>query len=59
MYKDSDLILADLVGKQALGRATRVRVELTDSDVKLYVGKRDWQWDRKTRKLIGKGISLI
>lgn len=32
-----------------------VRVVVTQTDVYLYVGPRDWQWSRKSGKLVGSG----
>jgi len=32
-----------------------VRIEITENEVCLFVGRRDWQWDRKTGKLIETG----
>ena len=54
-YATSDLILSDL----ALPRPVEIRIVINEDDVLLYVGPRDWQWDRRTRKLIGAGTELI
>ena len=32
-----------------------IRVEVRNDDVRLWVGPRDWQWDRRTGALIGAG----
>jgi len=36
-----------------------VRIVVDEKSVRLYVGPRDWQWDRETQKLVGCGTSLI
>ena len=53
-YKINDLI----VGAVKLPNPCPVRVEITREFVFLYVGQRDWQWDRKTGRLFGSGVGL-
>jgi hypothetical protein len=35
-----------------------IKVKITDTDVFLYVGPRDWQWNRATGKLVGCGTVI-
>jgi len=41
-----------------LGRSVKIRVALDDDNVLLYVGPRDYQWDRKTGKWVGQGTDM-
>jgi len=36
----------------------KVRIKVTEKDVYLYVGPRDWQWDKKTGQFIGSGCRV-
>jgi hypothetical protein len=53
-FEVDDLILLML----KLPDPTPVKIVLTDKHVFLYVGPRDWQWDRETGEKIGAGTSL-
>lgn len=62
-YTDHDLIIPVLAKKGVLQNGDPnptclVEVSVRDQDVRLRVGPRDWQWDRKTGRLIGKGTTL-
>jgi hypothetical protein len=62
-YETTDLIIGDLnlqdPAREGCGpEGTKIRVKITKTDVLLFVGPRDWQWDRATGKLIGAGTSL-
>jgi hypothetical protein len=37
---------------------SKVRIVIDDKFVRLYVGPRDWQFDRKTKKCVGAGTAL-
>lgn len=56
-YKDLDRILPLLKFEEQ--NEIPIRIKITDKDVCLYVGPRDWQWDRETGKFIGAGTCLI
>lgn len=32
-----------------------IRIKITEKDVCLYIGDRDWQWDKATGEWIGEG----
>jgi hypothetical protein len=53
-FLQMDQILPQL----ALPHPCPIRVTVTDRDVCLHVGPRDWQWDRKTGTLIGAGTAI-
>ena len=55
-YKTTDKIIGELNLQKRGG--TEICIEITDTDVCLYVGPRDWQWDRKTGKLVGCGTCV-
>ncbi len=37
---------------------SKVRIVIDDKFVRLYVGPRDWQFDRKTKECVGAGTAL-
>lgn len=37
---------------------TKIRIVIDDKFVRLYVGPRDWQFDRKTKECKGAGTAL-
>ena len=53
IYKTSDTVVPLLKFKSP----TNIEILITNTDVVLVVGQRDWQWDRKTGKLVGQGTS--
>ena len=55
-YKEDDMVLP-IMNLQKL-KKVRVVVEVTDDEVSLQVGARDWQWSRKTGELLGCGTFL-
>jgi hypothetical protein len=36
-----------------------VRIEVDEKDVRLYIGTRDWAWEKDTGDLIGRGTSFV
>jgi len=54
VYEEDDSILPHI----SLSDPCSIRVELKDDCVRLFVGPRDWSWNRKTGKLIGAGTAL-
>ena len=54
VFRESDLILPHL----RLPFPTKIKIELDEQYVRLYVGRRDWEWDRKTGKLAGCGTVI-
>jgi hypothetical protein len=54
VYKFDDLILPML----DLGEKVRIRIEITKDDVFLYIGPRDWQFERKTGEMVGCGTMI-
>jgi len=50
-YKTNDLILSSLKFK----KPEKIRIVIDDKNVRLYIGPRDWQWDRATGEWIGQG----
>ena len=53
-YIQKDIILPDL----QLPNPCTVRIKIDEKNVCLYVGPRDWQWDRESGKFIGCGTCL-
>jgi len=53
-YKINDLI----VGALKLPDPCPVRIEITPKFIFLYVGPRDWQWNRETGTLFGSGCGV-
>ena len=53
-YEVDDLILPKL----ALPRPCPISIIVDDKGVRLFVGPRDWQWDKKTGKFVGCGTTL-
>lgn len=41
-----------------LSNPATIKIEITDQHVFLFVGPRDWQWDRKSGVMIGCGTEL-
>lgn len=37
---------------------SKVRIVIDDKFVRLYVGPRDWQFDRITKECVGSGVGL-
>lgn len=37
---------------------SKVRIVIDDKFVRLYVGPRDWQFDRDTKECVGSGVRL-
>jgi hypothetical protein len=54
VYEDDDVILPSLTLPNPCG----VRVELHEDCVRLFVGQRDWSWNRKTGILSGAGTEI-
>lgn len=57
-YETRDLVLPMLGLQGLLPDPCPICLTVTDADVKLYVGPRDWQWDRATAKIIGAGTRM-
>jgi hypothetical protein len=55
-YSHQDQILPLLQMQGELPDSCPVTVELTEEFVYLFVGQRDWQWDRETGRLVGAGL---
>lgn len=55
-YNHQDQILPLLQMRGELPDPCPVTVEITDKFVYLFVGQRDWQWDKETGRLIGAGL---
>jgi len=53
-YKTEDMILPML----KFDRSVSVRVTVDEENICLFVGPRDWQWNRKTGKMIGAGTEI-
>jgi hypothetical protein len=53
-FTTEDQILAGL----KLSSPVIITVEFTDDVVTLQIGQRDFEWDRKTKELIGAGTFL-
>jgi hypothetical protein len=54
VYKTEDLVLPIL----DLGPRAKIKLIVNDESVLLYIGPRDYQWDRKTSKWIGQGTAM-
>ena len=54
-YIEKDIILPKL----QLPNPCSVRVKIDEKNVCLYVGPRDWQWDRESGKFVGAGTCRI
>jgi hypothetical protein len=54
VYEVNDLILPYLT----LPNPCNVRVAIYADHVSLFVGPRDWSWDRKTGVLLGSGMDV-
>jgi hypothetical protein len=53
-YIQKDILLPDL----QLPNPCTVRIKIDEKNVCLYVGPRDWQWDRESGKFIGAGMCI-
>lgn len=53
-YATTDSILSKLRFK----KREKIKIVIDDNNVRLYIGPRDWSWDRKTRKWTGQGTDL-
>ena len=54
VYEEADSILPSIVLPPECG----IRIEIHNDCVRLYVGPRDWSWDRITGKLLGAGTEI-
>lgn len=54
IYEQQDLIVSML----KFPNPCPVKVTITDSEVHLIIGPRDWQWDRKTGEMTGAGTMV-
>ena len=53
-YKTDDVILPEL----DLPNPCPIRIVVEDKHVFLYIGPRDWQWERDTGEMVGSGTRL-
>lgn len=53
-YEADDSVLSRLT----LSDPTKVKVVVGDKSVHLYVGPRDWEWDRITGRRVGSGARM-
>lgn len=53
-YETEDRVLPIL----DLGRTVKIKIVVKKNHVLLYIGPRDFQWDRKTGKWIGQGTMM-
>jgi hypothetical protein len=58
-FRVADQVLPILAARGRLPDPCPVRVRLTDEHVFLYVGQRDWQWNRRTGEMIGAGTGCL
>jgi hypothetical protein len=54
IYETHDIILPDL----ELPNPCTIKIVETEHSIALFIGGRDWSWDRKTCKLIGSGMAF-
>ena len=54
VYKVDDSIVPMLTFPEP----TPIRVVIDEKYVRLYVGQRDWQWDKWTKEHIGSGTCM-
>jgi hypothetical protein len=57
----NDIVLPDLADKGCLrgeNGACAIKVVVDDQHVRLFIGPRDWAWDRQTGTWIGSGTTL-
>ena len=54
IYEIEDLMVPHLT----FSFPTPVRIVLDEKYIRLYVGPRDWQFDRKTKECVGRGTGL-
>ncbi len=60
-YAKNDLVLPILAERGELTSEAgdcRVKVVVSDQDVRLFIGPRDWQWDPESRRFIGAGTRV-
>jgi hypothetical protein len=53
-YEVEDIVLPHIT----FPKKSRVRIVIDDKFVRLYVGPRDWQFDRDTKECVGSGVNL-
>lgn len=54
VYETKDIILPQL----ELPNPCPIKIKITDKDVRLFIGPRDWQWDKETGEWLGQGTDL-
>jgi len=54
IYETEDLVLPML----DLPNPCPIKIKMTGKDVCLYIGQRDFQWDKETCEWIGQGTRL-
>jgi hypothetical protein len=54
IFEVDDLILPKL----ELPNPCQIIIKITDKNLRLYIGPRDWQWDMKTELLVGQGTDM-
>ncbi len=54
IYETEDLVLPIL----DLPNPCPIKIKVTEKDVCLYIGQRDFQWDKETSEWIGQGTCL-
>jgi hypothetical protein len=54
-YTTEDRVLSDI----SLPDPCPVSVEIDDDSVRLMVGNRDWEWNRKTNELTAAGLRKV
>lgn len=54
IYETNDLVLPML----ELPDPCPVKIKITEKDVCLYIGQRDFQWDKETGEWVGQGTRL-
>ena len=57
-YELDDLVIPILASRKQLGEnSCLVKISITESDLRLVIGPRDWHWHRATGKLVGAGTN--
>ena len=54
-YETDDIVLPMVLKDQ---KTINIKVRITGDRVALFVGPRDWSWDKETGKFIGAGTCL-
>jgi len=54
IFQTNDLIVPLL----KFSNSCPIQIKITETDVVLKVGVRDWQWDRKDKHLVGCGTEV-